>query len=133
MAAESQGEDRRRFHRVGFQAEAWLKFDGQTVPAEILDISLTGALLNLDSATELEDGIPASLNVELGPDVEFAMTGSMVSHGDGNFALHRDLSLVEDDHHLRRLLELNLGDPDLMERDIEALVEDHIQLSHEEN
>ena len=90
-------------------------------------------LLNLDSATELEDGIPASLNVELGRDVEFAMTGSLVSHGDGNFALHRDLSLVEDDHHLRRLLELNLGDPGLMERDLEALVEDHTQFSHQED
>jgi hypothetical protein len=68
------------------------------------------------------------MSVELGTDVQFDMTGSLISLGDGKFALHCDLSLVEDDHHLRRLLELNLGDPSLMERDIEALVEDHTHL-----
>ena len=42
---------------------------------------------------------------------------------------HADAWLIEDDHHLRRLLELNLGDPNFMERDIEALVADHTQLN----
>ena len=129
MVTETQGEDRRRFHRVGFQAEAWLQVGERTIPVEILDISLTGTLLKIDSAAELEEGFAVSLNVELGPDVEFDMSGSLVSHGDGNFALHRDLSLAGDDFHLRRLLELNLGDAKLMERDIETLVADHTQFS----
>ena len=129
MATEAQGEERRRFHRIGFQADAWLKIAERTIPVEILDISLAGALLNIDSAGQAEDGAAVVLNVELGSDVEFDMSGSLIPHGDGNFALHRDLSLVEDDFHLRRLLELNLGDAKLMERDIEALVTDHTQFN----
>ena len=43
MAKETQGEDRRRFHRVGFHADAWLKVGGRTIPVDILDISLSGA------------------------------------------------------------------------------------------
>jgi len=131
MVAETPVEDRRRYHRVGFHADAWLKFDQRSIPVELLDISLTGALLNINSDTNLDDGAAAKLSVELGAEVEFDMTGSLVPHCDGNFALHRDLSLVEDDHHLRRLLELNLGDPNLMDRDIETLVADHNQFNSE--
>jgi hypothetical protein len=55
MAEGTQGEDRRRFHRVGFHADAWLKVGGGTIPVDIFDISLRGALLNMDSDTNIGD------------------------------------------------------------------------------
>jgi hypothetical protein len=131
MSTDVPSEDRRRFHRVGFQANALLKITDRTIAAEIVDISLAGAMLDTDTADGLEDGIEVSLNVELGRDVEFEMTGALIAHCDGSFALHRDLRLVEDDHHLRRLLELNLGDSDLMGRDIEVLVKDQNRIGYE--
>jgi hypothetical protein len=127
MSTDVPSEDRRRFPRVGFQANALLKVADRTIAAEIVDISLAGAMLDTVPADGLEDGIEVSLNVELGRDVEFEMTGALIAHGDGSFALR----LVEDDHHLRRLLELNLGDSDLMERDIEALVKDQNRIGYE--
>lgn len=87
---------------------------------EILDISLAGALLKLGSEPESMDAVV--LKVTLSEDASFEMSGTLISRGDGNIALYKDLRKSENDYHLRRLLELNLGDAELMDRDIEALM-----------
>lgn len=125
MQTNTTAIERRRFHRVGFHADALLKFSIGTIPVEILDISLAGALVKVDSATILEEGSKGSLIVKLSEEVQIKMTGDLLSHDDGSYALHRTLSGPENDHHLRRLLELNLGDPKLMDRDVQTLIEDY--------
>lgn len=92
-----------------------------TTSVEILDICLAGALLKLSS--EVQNMNPFVLKVTLSDEVSFQMSGSLESRRDGNTALHRDLNRLENDYHLRRLLELNLGDPELVERDVKTLIE----------
>lgn len=125
MKSEAQDDERRRFHRVGFHADALLKLPADTLSVEILDISLAGALIKVDPAVTLEQGSQASLIVRLSEEVQIKMTGDLLSHGHGNYALHRILREPENDNHLRPLLELNLGDPKLMERDIQTLIEEY--------
>lgn len=125
MKTDAQNGERRRFHRVGFQADASLKMSTGTIQVEILDISLAGALIKADSALTLEEGSLGSLIVRLSEEVQIKMKGDILSHGDGNYALHRILNEPENDHHLRRLLELNLGNPNLIERDIQTLIEEY--------
>ena len=129
MQTNTTASERRRYHRVGFHADAQLKFSVGTFPVEILDSSLAGALLKIDSTMTLEEGSIGSLIVRLSDEVQIKMTGDLLSHGDGNYALHRALSELEDDRHLRRLLELNLGDPELMDRDVESLIDEYLHAS----
>jgi hypothetical protein len=121
MTNETDNEDRRQYHRVGFHANALLSCSGTKIAVEILDISMAGALLKLESQPKNMDAV--ILEVKLSDEANFEMYGSLVPHDGNHVALHRDLSRLENDYHLRRLLELNLGDPTLMERDVETLIE----------
>ncbi|NNE63989.1 MAG: PilZ domain-containing protein [Gammaproteobacteria bacterium] len=51
-----QTDDRRHFHRVEFSADATLKLPFGVISAEILDISLAGALIQIDVAMALKKG-----------------------------------------------------------------------------
>ena len=82
---------------------------------------MAGALLKLESQPKDMDDV--ILEVRLSDEANFEMRGSLVPHDGNHVALHRDLSQLENDYHLRRLLELNLGDPTLMERDVKTLIE----------
>jgi hypothetical protein len=121
MSAETKNEERRNFHRIGFHGSAMLSSGDVTTSVEILDISLAGALLKLSS--EVQNMNQIVLKVTLSDEVSFEMSGSLEYRGDGNTALHRDLNQRENDYHLRRLLELNLGDPDLVKRDVKTLMD----------
>ena len=121
MSTDTENDDRRHYHRVGFHGSAKLSSGDVDESVEILDISLAGALLKLNSVPRGMNEV--TLKVTLSDEAGFEMSGSLMSYGDGNTALHRDLNQLENDYHLRRLLELNLGDPELMERDVKTLIE----------
>ncbi|MFT6778356.1 MAG: hypothetical protein ACJAV1_002295 [Paraglaciecola sp.] len=121
MSAKTKNEERRHYHRVGFHGSAMLSSGDVTTSVEILDICLAGALLKLSS--EVQNMNQFVLKVTLSDEVSFEMSGSLESRDDGSTALHRDLNQLENDYYLRRLLELNLGDPELVERDVKTLIE----------
>ena len=121
MTNDTHNEDRRHYHRVGFHADALLSCGETNTVVEILDISLAGALLKIDTPPKDMDDV--ILEVKLSDEAKFEMRGSLVPYDDNHLALHRDLSHLENDYHLRRLLELNLGDAKMMERDVKTLIE----------
>jgi|TARA_B110000238_G_C15961738_1_gene367705 hypothetical protein len=121
MSAKTKNEERRHYHRVGFHGSAMLSSGDVTTSVEILDICLAGALLKLSSEVQYMNQFV--LKVTLSDEVSFEMSGSLESRDDGSTALHRDLNQLENDYYLRRLLELNLGDPELVERDVKTLIE----------
>jgi len=122
--------DRRRYNRVGFHVQAWMNVESVRESVDIVDISLAGALLYVNSDQAYQKGTRATLHLELSDDVELALNGLLHRYADHRYAFHRDLALCEADYHLRRLLELNLGDPALIERDIESLVSDVTRYNH---
>ena len=121
MEENPQVDERRRYHRVGFHADAVLKLAIGSISIEILDISLAGALMKVDSSVMLTDGSSASLILRLSDEVQIKMKGDIIVHNDGNYAIKRKSTSPGDDHHLKRLLELNLGGSKLLERDIQTL------------
>ncbi len=129
MQQDTQANEKRRFHRVGFHADAVLKLSVGTISVEILDISLAGALLKVDSVVALAEGSPGSLIIRLSEEVQIRMNGDLLAHSDGSYAISRKLTTPESDHNLRRLLELNLGDPGLLQRDIQTLSDEYQRVS----
>ena len=91
---------------------------------QVLDLSLKGALLKLpEGATGLQTGSPCLLKVHLaGLEQPIAMAGE-IGHVQGGHAglVCRSIDL-ESITHLRRLIEMNLGDASLLDRDLRALI-----------
>lgn len=92
------------------------------VVARVLDLSLKGALLELPADAHASAGMPCLLRLPLNESgVHIAMAGE-VAHVSGHRAgvLCRSIDL-ESITHLRRLVEMNMGDPTLLERDLASL------------
>jgi hypothetical protein len=116
------GSERRRFSRITFHRPALLEAIGRGVEAEVLDLSLKGALVKVPPAYAHGKGVPARLVVRLGGDVEIRMEGE-IAHREGDHVGFRcDEVDLESIQHLRRFVELNLGDDDLLHRELAALV-----------
>lgn len=113
--------ERRHFSRVAFDADAVLTTTADRLAVKVIDLSLKGALLRLCAAVPISAGTPCLVEVNLG-DVRIAMAAE-VAHVQGELmgVLCRSIDL-ESITHLRRLIEVNLGDPRLAERELKALV-----------
>jgi hypothetical protein len=118
--------ERRLFSRVAFDASAELVTPQDHLQVRVLDLSLKGALLRLPDAAKaaaLPPGSPCLLKVQLSaPGTNIAMAGE-VAHLEGDRAgvICRSIDL-ESITHLRRLIEINLGDAALLDRDLKALI-----------
>jgi len=113
--------DKRHFHRIFYNANVSLTNETNSQSCQLVDISLKGCLLKFETPwTAPLDNI-YTLNLQLSDDISITMQVS-VAHVVGNEAgfkcEHIDIDSISQ---LRRLVELNLGDCDLLERDLLAL------------
>lgn len=115
--------ERRHFTRVLFQVPGWLSTDHENqpvqlqLPVQVQDLSLKGALVI--AREPLPVGTECQLIVPLTDyDERISMSMQVVQVQElqvGLVCRSIDLDSVT---HLRRLLELQLGDPALLERDL---------------
>lgn len=117
--------NRRQFSRIQFQTEARLSLPEGESGVEVLDLSLKGALVRSERPLVTTLGSNGTLVVrldEMGTIIHMEVT---VSHQNGNdFGLScREIDL-DSITHLRRLVELNLGDETLLERELSKLIGD---------
>jgi hypothetical protein len=117
----SDSQDHRHFHRIAHDAPASVSRGGSALTGRALDLSLKGCLLEIDAADTLSMGEEYQVEIHLSDEIKIAMTAAPV-HREGKRAGfkcgHIDIDSVSS---LRRLVELNLGDTELLERDLEAL------------
>ncbi|WP_462158980.1 PilZ domain-containing protein [Pseudoalteromonas sp. GB56] len=115
-------ENRRHFTRIIFQRPALVMFNADHYGCHLLDLSLNGALVSL----------PAGLNPVIGQNVEliFNLAGSdidikmqtQVAHVDKeSLGLHCTELDLDSATHLKRLIELNVGDDKLLHRELAQL------------
>lgn len=120
-AMPTHAQERRHFARVVFDAEAQLITTENRYAAQVVDLSLKGALVELPAADGLEVGEPCLLAVSLG-DARIKMSGD-VAHVAGNqVGVQCRCIDLESITHLRRLVEMNLGGGKLLERELKALL-----------
>ena len=113
-------DERRQFNRVVFNTTALLSANKKKYECEIIDLSIQGVLLTLFEETDLEMGCIYKLDIPLG-DAHTANTKEMISM-EIELMHQIDLDSIT---HLRRLVELNLGDSELLERDFASLLDDN--------
>jgi hypothetical protein len=115
-------ERHRIFSRVPFSAAVSLHLAHQTLEVKLLDIALKGALVLTAYPMGLQLQTPCRLVLPLTDNGDvIEMTGEIV-HLEGSHVgmkcNHIDLSSLT---RLRRLLELNTGDAELMDRELSLL------------
>lgn len=120
--------ERRQFNRILFSADAQL-IDGQRYwQASLVDLSLKGALMKVVDAPLFDDTQSLTLKIILeGADHPIQMQGNITHQEnteDGTQAgfACRDID-IDSATELRRLMELNLADQGLLQRDLHALTE----------
>ncbi len=118
----NEPENRRRFSRIAFDADSRLRTGDGEIPVNLLDISLKGALVTLADATRPPPAQELVLEILLAGHDAVIRMACEVAHAEGAQlglkCLHIDLQSAS---HLRRLVELNLGDPDLLDRELARL------------
>jgi PilZ domain len=115
-------ESHRLFSRVPFSAAVTLHLPGKTLEVTLLDIALKGALVQTHVPEAIQLQAPCRLMLPLSNDGEtIEMAGTVAHLNDCQVGLrceHIDLTSLT---LLRRLLELNIGDADLMDRELSQL------------
>jgi hypothetical protein len=115
--------ERRHFTRIAFDASAQLTTTQDRFDAKVLDLSLKGALLSLPPQALVMEGAPCLLSVRLNEMDESIAMAAEVAYVKGQHVgvLCRSID-IDSITHLRRLIEVNLGEPALLERELKALI-----------
>ncbi len=115
--------ERRQFARVAFAAGAELITTQEQLRCQVIDISLKGVLLQLPSGPAPQAGMPCLVKLPLAhSEIMIAMAGELAHVENGHAGvLCRSIDL-ESITHLRRLIEMNLGEPNAAERELKALI-----------
>jgi hypothetical protein len=116
--------EQRRLTRVLFQARGMLSTFPGKYDCEVLDLSLKGALVSLESHWQGKLGDPCTLLVKLGEGGEHILMSGEIAHAEngriGIKCVEIDLESITA---LRRLVEFNLGSESLLNRELIALLE----------
>lgn len=113
---------KRRFQRIPFDAKVDLSCADYHWSSTLVDLSLHGALIEHPEAWEGKIGDHCLLTISLtDSETQIHMKTSIVrieTHHIGLNCLDIDIDSIT---HLRRFVELNLGDPELLNREFGAL------------
>ncbi|MEH6823777.1 MAG: PilZ domain-containing protein [Motiliproteus sp.] len=124
MSQESSAE-RRRFTRIAFDAEAELHVGERRWVVQIEDISFKGVLLSHPPGFEAELGDQLLLDTWLDSDVQLVLPLTLARIGTDFLGCSCGPIDLDSMTHLRRLVELNLGDESLLDRELVHLIEGH--------
>jgi len=113
--------DRRRFTRIHFDAECEVHYKGGALVMNLVDISLRGVLMKSDKTLDIQLDDPATLSIYLANDVLIRMPSRLCHLQPPYYGFDAEEMDLESISHLRRLVELNLGDEMLLERELEQM------------
>lgn len=116
--------ENRRFSRVSFKGKAHVEMNSHSCSTEVLDLSLQGALIKKPADWPPKLPKQMQLRIQLNDfPLELTMLVSVVHASDTVVGLRCDKIDIDSVSHLRRLIELNLGDADLLSRELSELSE----------
>ncbi|MDR6233648.1 PilZ domain-containing protein [Pseudomonas oryzihabitans] len=113
--------ERRRFTRFSFDAPAQLHQGERQWAVSVDDISLKGVLLSRPAEWEPQASAAYHLKILLNDETQVTMEVELVRETSVQLAFACRQIDLDSISHLRRLVELNLGDETLLERELAAL------------
>jgi hypothetical protein len=122
MTTQTSSGEQRRFKRIPCEGTVTLYAEQQTATGKLYDLSFNGALMQRTEGWTPEPGAPCRIAILLEHSSDLISMDARVAHVRddriGLACLSIDLDSVS---RLRRLVELNLGNPALLDRELAAL------------
>jgi len=115
-------KDRRQFWRAHFHSPVKLALQGHVGEGDLYDISLKGALVKVPADWPGKSGDRCQLRLNLAANMVISMSTTITHVAGCRVGLHCDNIDLDSVTHLRRLVELNAGDPNLLDRELSALI-----------
>ncbi len=116
-------DDRRNFSRVKFLTNAQIDFNNTTYPVNVIDIALNGALLHSEINIPLALKSVCELKVNLAQsDIVLDFVAEVVHREQNNLGVKFIRKDIDTMIHLRRLLELNVGDYERISKELSFLI-----------
>ncbi|MBJ2219218.1 PilZ domain-containing protein [Pseudomonas sp. MF7453] len=115
--------ERRRFRRIAFDAKTEIRQNGWDFPVKLVDLSLKGLLVERPEDWKGNKALPFDIDIRLDPKAHIKMQVRLTHEEKGQLGFvcqHIDLDSIS---HLRRFVELNLGDEDELHRELATLLE----------
>ncbi|WP_213875391.1 PilZ domain-containing protein [Pseudomonas sp. dw_358] len=115
--------ERRRFKRIAFDARTELKQGTHTWPVKLIDLSFKGLLIEKPEPWQGHTAEPFVADVYLGDEAKVEMHVLLAHDDHGQLGFRCEEIELESISHLRRVIELNLGDPKELEREFAELIQ----------
>ena len=115
-------ENRRQFTRILFSIKAEIEIEKHTYPVSIHDISLNGALVTaIDSEQSLKGKLGTLHFLLSDKESEVSMNIIVVHEEENETGLQCNAIDIDSVTHLRRLVELNLGNSEQLNKELSQL------------
>jgi hypothetical protein len=116
--------ERRQFSRVVYQTPTDISQGNVNVSGSVQDLSLHGLLIQCDKLQQLRTDIPVQVSFKLeNSDINIQLEATIVSTINTSMRLRIEHLDIDSISHLKRLVELNVGDDELLYREIEHLTD----------
>ncbi|CZF77104.1 Cyclic diguanosine monophosphate-binding protein [Grimontia celer] len=116
--------ERRKFSRVVYRTPATIRQNDKSWETKVLDLSLKGALLATPAGWESGNADDYDLSFRLhDSDIELDMDLKLIQESDEYLRFQIDHIDIDSASHLKRLVELNVGNDDLLHREIAQLTD----------
>jgi hypothetical protein len=120
--ATGSPEDRRQFTRIEFEADVTMAQENRSYQVQLQDISVNGVLVTTPTDYHIRTDIPCTVQVKLSENAIITMLGVLVHSSSKVLGFRCDNIDMESIVHLRRLVEINLDDPNASERVLAELL-----------
>jgi len=113
--------ERRNYSRVPFNAEVLMQCGHEEWSGNLIDISLKGMLVEPPSGLVFDEKKPFAVALFLGEDVSIHARVTITHANNGYWGLEWKHIDIDGLTHLRRILELNMENPERLNREIAEL------------
>jgi PilZ domain len=122
MNLQAIDSEKRQFSRISFDAPVVLKQGNQKWESKLLDISLKGVLISKpDNWNEPDGNFDLEIRLD-NSDIEIDMEVNLAHSENDHIGFHCEHIDIDSVTALRRLVELNLADEELLEREISNML-----------
>lgn len=115
-------EDRRLFSRINFEAEAYVSQGERRYHCQLVDISLNGVLVEAGQQVRLDKDLPCTVVIELSDEATITMHVHLIHTSTQLLGFQCTSIDMESVSHLRRLIEMNVADPEASSRVLSELL-----------
>ncbi len=121
MKHNTKLEEQRHYTRIPFDGRARLSHNGATWEGSLIDISLRGVLLEHPPGWNGKIGDAYLLELLLHNEAVIKMQLRVVHFDKRRIGFHCDHTDLDSMGHLKRLMELNLGDEERLNRELSSM------------